>query len=53
MKNWEPAEFGDAALAIERTPSSCFKSFLNPLAENSPLIEYPGPPVPLPFGHPP
>ena len=47
------AEFGSIALAIDNTPAVCFKSFWKPLCENSPLIEYPGPPVPLPDGHPP
>ena len=28
-------------------------SFLNPFFENSPLIVYPGPPVPFPLGSPP
>ena len=30
MKNWLPAESGCMALAMERTPSVCFKSFLKP-----------------------
>ena len=29
------------------------EGFSNPFCENSPLIEYPGPPIPVPSGHPP
>ena len=29
------------------------QSFLKPFCENSPAIEYPGPPIPVPSGHPP
>ena len=39
-KNWEPAELGSWARAMERTPRSCFFS------ENSGMIWYPGPPLP-------
>ncbi len=46
-------EFGIIVRAIESTPGSCFKSFLKPLLVNSPLIEYPGPPIPVPSGSPP
>ena len=35
----DPAESGLIERAIERTPLVCFKSFLNPLDANSPLIE--------------
>ena len=53
IKNWDPAEFGIMERAIESTPASCFNWFVNPLLENSPLMLYPGFPVPFPRGHPP
>ena len=34
--------------AMDSTPGSCFKSLGNPFWANSPLMEYPGPPVPVP-----
>ena len=37
-ENWLPALSGIIVRAIERTPSVCLRSFLKPLAENSPLI---------------
>ena len=39
--------------AIDRTPRVCFRSFCTPLAANSPLMQYPGPPMPVPSGQPP
>ena len=43
MKNWLPALSGCMALAMERTPALCFRSFLKRFWLNSPLMEYPGP----------
>ena len=40
-------------LAMDRTPGSCCKLFGKPFPENSPLMQYPGPPIPVPCGHPP
>ncbi len=34
----EPAESGRMERAMERTPSVCFRSFLKPFCENSPLM---------------
>ena len=42
-----------AMLAMERTPGVCFRSFLKRFWENSPLMLYPGPPIPVPSGQPP
>ena len=40
MKNWEPAELGFIALAMDKTPGVWARSFWKPLWENSPLMQY-------------
>ncbi len=37
-KNWEPAESGAIALAMERTPAVCFNPLGKPFWENSPRM---------------
>ena len=49
MKNWLPAELGAIARAIDRTPRVCLRSLGTPFILNSPFIEYPGPPTPMPL----
>ena len=39
--------------AMESTPAVWRRSFLTPFCANSPLIPYPGPPIPVPCGSPP
>ena len=49
----EQSQSGIIERAIERTPSVCLRLFSKPFTANSPLIEYPGPPIPVPSGQPP
>ena len=37
---------------MEITPRSWTRSFFTPFPRNSPLMPYPGPPMPVPFGSP-
>ena len=53
MKNWELAELYACERAMEMVPRVCGKLFLTLLAENSPLMHWPEPPVPSPLGSPP